>query len=172
LLHNALNPGSPEPLPFVLDDLTATTASAPKQNLLEVGDNYYLDRTFTLTSIPTALQDGRWIMSNNADKTINTINYLSFSVDAAQDVDIYIAYDDGATSLPTWMTDDPDADGPLGAFTDTGLLINTTDTSTPVLRLYKSYIPAGNPIPPLGGNLQGGATGANSNYVVIVVALP
>ena len=96
-------------------------------------------------------------MPANADSTNTSGTYLSFTVDRA--VDVYIAYDNGATLLPNWMT----------GFTNTGLLVSTTDPSTPDLRLYKKNFSAG--AITLGGNLQGSATGANSNYVAIVVAM-
>ena len=97
-------------------------------------------------------------MPANADSASTSSTYLSFSVDRT--VDVYIAYDNGATVLPDWMT----------GYTDTGLLLSSTDPSTPALRLYrKNFVPG---TITLGGNLQGSATGANSNYVAIVVAIP
>ncbi|VAW83691.1 hypothetical protein MNBD_GAMMA16-1403, partial [hydrothermal vent metagenome] len=157
LLYNALNLSSSMPLPFILDDLTVSTFSSPQQNLLEVGDQYYLDEAFSLASIPAALQDGRWIMSRNVDGTNTSASYLSFTVDQA--VDVYIAYDNNAMTLPDWLLD----------FSETGLLLSTTDPSTPDLHLYKKSFPTGTIT--LGGNLQGSATGANSNYVTIIVEM-
>ena len=154
LLYNAVNTTNPLPLPFVLDDLASNTATEPKQNLLEAGDEYYLDETFSLTGIPAALQNGRWIMPANADFSNNTSDYLSFALDRR--ADIYIAYDNGASALPGWMS----------GYIDTGLLVNTTDPLSPTLRLYTTSVPVGTVT--LGGNLQGAASGADSNYVAIV----
>ena len=156
LWHNFLNPASPVPLPFVLNGLAFSTGIAPQQNLIENGDMYYLDRSYTLSNIPALLDGGRWIMPENYDKNNTDANYLSFNTD--RPVNVYIAYDGGATALPDWMS----------GFTDAGETISTNDPASPILRLYvRSYTTAG--AITLGGNLQGSAAGADSNYVAIVV---
>ncbi|MBK8161665.1 MAG: SGNH/GDSL hydrolase family protein [Gammaproteobacteria bacterium] len=156
LWHNALNPGSALPLPFVLDNLsTSTTAPYLKQNLLENGDFYYVDKAYTLTSIPSILNNGRWIMTADADVGNASTGYLSFTVD--RPVTVYIAYDAGATSLPNWMS----------AYTMTGLTVGTSDLLAPTLNLYSRVYTAGTVT--LGGNMATGSNGALANYVVIVV---
>lgn len=155
LWHNFLNPTNPLSLPFVLDNMVASTGSALQQTLIEAGDRYYLDEVFTLTgSVPAALQNGRWVVSNNADLSATSGNYLSFDVDRS--VDIYVAYDANTTSLPTWMS----------SFSDTGLTLSTTDLTSPTLKLYVNSFPRG--AISLGGN-ESGATGANTNYIAVVV---
>jgi len=158
LWHNSLNPVNPVPLPFVLDNLTVTTTTAPQQNLIEDGDQYYRDEPFTLSNIPAVLNGGRWIMPANADRLDTSTNYLSFGADRA--VNVYIAYDAAATQLPDWMS----------GFTDTGNSVSTTDPAVPILRLYVQNFPSGGNIT-LGGNLQGAAAGAQSNYIAIVRAM-
>jgi len=138
--------------PFILDNIVPANY---QQNLLEAGDAYYIDRTYTLTSIPALLQNGIWIMTANADKSNSSDSYLSFTVD--RNVTIYVAYDPRATSLPNWM----------GGFTDTGRTLGVTDPGTSFLRLYRKNYPNGTVT--LGGNRAAGASGANSNYLVIVV---
>jgi lysophospholipase L1-like esterase len=156
LWHNALNPGSAVPMPFILDELNpSTTAPYLKQNLLEVGDTYYVDRTFTLTSIPSALSDGRWIMTADSDANNTSSSYISFSVD--RPVTVYIAYDAGASSLPDWMS----------SYSDTGLTLGTTDPDSPMLNVYGRSYSTGNVI--LGGNMAAGANGSDSHYLTIVV---
>ena len=144
------------PLPFVLDNvIPSTTSPYFKQNILEVGDKYYIDQDYTLTSIPNELAEGRWLMTTNGGKFNTSTNYVSFSVD--RPVTVYIAYDAGATTPPDWMS----------GFTDTGLSLLTSDPLSPTLTLFSQTFSSG-PIT-LGGNLQGAASGANSNYVPIVV---
>ena len=160
LWHNVLDPANSLPLPFILDDLIAGTGtgSVLQQNLIEAGDRYYLDETFTVSgSIPSVLLNGRWVVSNNADRGDTTGAYLSFNIDRL--TDIYVAYDASVAvaSLPTWMS----------GFADTGLTLGTTDSTTPILKLYLRSFPIG--AVSLGGNMQGGANGANANYVAIVV---
>ncbi|MGE3480676.1 MAG: putative Ig domain-containing protein [Gammaproteobacteria bacterium] len=156
LWHNALNPGSPVAVPFVLDDLSRSTVSPYlKQNLLENGDAYYVDRAFTLTSIPPQLNPGVWIMGADNDVGNTSTNYLSFSTDRATTV--YVAYDGGAATLPDWMS----------SFTPTGMTVGTTDPLSNTLNVYSRDYAAGTIT--LGGNQASGASGANSNYIVIVV---
>ncbi len=156
LWHNSLNPGSPVALPFVLNNLSRSTGSPYiKQNLLEVGDLYYRDKASTLASIPPVLNNGRWIMSVNAEAGNTSSNYISF--DADRSVTVYIAYDAGATSLPSWMS----------SFSPTGLTVETTDLLSPILKLYSRSYGAGTIT--LGGNMATGASGALSNYIAIVV---
>jgi lysophospholipase L1-like esterase len=158
LWHNALNPSAPVALPFVLDNLTpSTVAPYLKQTLVESGDNYYTDEpTYTITDdIPAALTNGRWILTDNANKANTSSNYVSFSVDRA--VTVYIAYDAGATALPAWMN----------GYINTGLTLQTTDPLSPVLNLYSKGFGVGSIT--LGGNMQSPAAGADSNYSAIVV---
>ena len=157
LWHNALNPSAPAALPFVLDNLSrSTVAPYLKQNLLELDDFYYVDGSYRLTSIPSVLANGRWIMTANADVGNTSSNYLTFNVD--RPVTVYVAYDAGAASRPTWM----------GAFTDTGLSVGTTNPAGTSMRLYSRTYNAGSIT--LGGNLAAGASGADANYIAIVVA--
>ncbi len=147
------------PLPFVLNNIVPSTVSPYfKQNILEVGDKYYTDQEYTLTAIPNELSDGRWLVTTNGGKFNTSTNYISFSVD--RPVTIYIAYDSGATTLPDWMA----------GFAETGLSVSTTDPLSPTLSLYSQNFSSG--AISLGGNLQGAASGANSNYVAIVVENP
>jgi hypothetical protein len=75
-------------------------------------------------------------------------------------VTVYVAYDgDAGVTAPDWLTTN---------YTNTGLTIQTTDPSSPILKVYSRSVAAG--AVSLGGNLATGASGANSNYLVIVVA--
>lgn len=155
LWHNAINPGNPVALPFVLNNLAPSTISPYlKQNLLEVGDVYYVDRTYTLNGIPAELSDGVWVMTANSDAGNTSASYISFNLDRAATV--YIAYDAGAAARPSWMN----------TYADTGLLLGTTDPFSPTLKLYSRSYTTGSVS--LGGNMAAGASGSNSNYLVIV----
>ncbi len=161
LWHNALT-GSTF-LPFIMEDIVPANY---KQNLIELGDKYYIDEAYTLINIldngiqldgiPAELMSGRWIMTANSDKNNSAINFLSFYADRA--VTVYVAYDSGAATLPNW----------LSTFKKTALQLSTTDPAAPLLDLYRADNMSGNIT--LGGNQATGASGAFSNYVVIVVA--
>ena len=144
-------------LPFLLEDLIPSRPSdypsTYKQNLLEIGNIYYIDRSYILTSIPDILKHGIWVMTANNDKYITSENHVSFFVD--RPCTVYIAYDSRATSLPDWM----------GDFNDTATVIETTDVD---FNVYSKPYVGGSTIQ-LGGNKAPGASGAGSNYIVIVV---
>ena len=139
---------------FIVEDLLPYTY---KQNLLEVGDQYYIDSSNTLTSIPSQLENGIWIMTADADKTNTSLNYLSFSVD--RNVTVYVAYDSTATSIPDWLNNN---------FTSSGFSVDVdTGGGSASLDVYQADYFPGNIV--LGGNLATGAIGASSNYIAIVV---
>jgi len=151
LWHNFLNPISPVAIPFILEDVSR---SIYKQNLIEVGDIFYIDEIHKITSVPPALINGRWIMTANSDANNTSTNFLSFTVD--RNVDVYIAYDSGTTP-PNWMN----------GYSVTGIQISTENPSAPTMDLYKASSGAGTIA--LGGNNAPGASGSNANYLVIVV---
>ena len=145
-------------LPFILGNLTPNNGSSPpnyKQNLIQVGSLYYVDRTFTITSIPSQLQGNEkvWIMTGNNDKSNTSTNFLSFSINKTSTV--YVAYDlTQATKPPTWLS---------SAFTKTSNTIGTTDVTFTV---YQKTFSAGTVT--LGGNRASGYSGNPSMYFVIV----
>lgn len=151
LWHNVLV-GAADPFQFTFIVLDNLTPLKYKQNLLEVGDEYYIDESFTLTDIPAVLDEGIWVMTANADRFNTSAAFLSFEVNRR--VTVYVAYDSVA-SPPTWLTND---------FTNTGLQIGTTNGS---LNLYSREYDGASPIT-LDGNRAGNGTGSR-NYIVVVV---
>jgi lysophospholipase L1-like esterase len=67
-------------------------AHGHKQNLLDEGDEYYVDESFTLTSIPAELHNGIWVTPANADNRNADPEYLHFDVGLIP-VSVYIAFD-------------------------------------------------------------------------------
>jgi hypothetical protein len=127
-----------------------------KQNLLEVGNAYYADQSYTLTgSIPAELTDGRWIMTRDEDRNLANSDYLTFTV--PQDSTLYVAFDADAT-LPGWMS---------GYTEVTGVTLSTDNTAVPNgMQLYRLDNVSG---PVTLGGADDATTGAAANYVVIVV---
>jgi lysophospholipase L1-like esterase/chitodextrinase len=165
LWHNALTGGGAAPFflgrlcdRLISSDCSAVAPTNHKQSLLQVGRNneYYIDETYTPSSIPAVLADGIWIMTANAERNNPAATYIRFTVD--RPVTVYVAYDAGAGSRPNWLANN---------FTDAGLNLKVTDPSSPTLHAYKKDYPVGTIS--LGGNLAPGASGADSNYVAIVV---
>lgn len=122
---------------------------------LVVGDTYYVDRSYTLTSIPSAYNGMCWIKTANDDKYSSGNDFLTFDVD--QDVTVYVAYDSRGTFS-----------NPGGGWTDTGDSVGTTDVS---LNLWSQAFTAGTISLP-GNTVMG--SGAGSMYVVLIqgVGLP
>jgi hypothetical protein len=147
-------------VPFVLENLSPVTY---KQNLLEVGNQYYIDLNYTLSSIPSELtgDDIVWVMTADSDGNNTSENYLSF--DIIENSTIYVAYDSRAISLPNWLVNN---------FTPVGAALGVTDLDVGTLNLYKYEANPINGTVVLGGNLAAGASfpaGTEAaNYVVIV----
>ncbi len=152
LWYSNLQGISPPQVPFILEDLVPLDY---QQNIMEPGDFYYTDeQQHLLQSIPTLLDDGIWIMTANQDASDTGSDTLSFQADRS--VTVHVLYDDGAASVPDWMA----------GFTDTGLTVPTTNPNTPLYHVYSHIFPSGTIT--LGGNMASGASGAQSNYVVVV----
>ncbi len=112
----------------------------------------YIDRGFTFLSVPAELQGSTYIKTANDDKARTDAQLLSFSVN--QNVTVYVAYDTRATARPQWMSD----------WTDTGLILGTSDVNR---KLYSKQFPVSTVA--LGANMATSASGAQSNYSVIIV---
>lgn len=128
-------------------------SSTFQRTTLAVGSLLFTDRTYTITSVPTTHLGAEQIRTPNGGKSSTLASgYLVFQVTTAATV--HVAYDQRAVNLPPW----------LSGFTATGETIGTNDTG---FRLYRRSYAAGASVN-LGGNLAGGASGAGSNYWVIV----
>jgi len=147
-------------LPFILQNLIPSIPgdypSTYKQNLLTEGNEYFIDRSYTLTSIPSVLTDGIWIMTANNDKFVTSADYISFNID--RQCKVYVAFDSRATSLPNWLN---------GNFTPTPYTIGVSDQYMNHFNVYEQTFFPGTVT--LGGNLASGSSGVGSNYIVIVV---
>ena len=124
---------------------------------VQVGDEYYIDRPYTVISIPADKTDLLWIKTANDDKMNSQEAFLSFSVNI--DADLYVGYDHRASSRPDWIADH---------FTDSGLQIEVSDTDASPMTLWVRPVQAGTVT--LGGNMAPGASGAGSMYVVLLGA--
>ncbi|MBN1932204.1 MAG: VWA domain-containing protein [Desulfobacterales bacterium] len=131
--------------------VTLTAPSGYIKGSLNVNSQYYVDRTYTITSQPNNFETYTAILTKNDDKSITDEQYIVLTLSSA--ATIYIAYDNRASSLPNW----------LQSFSATGDTIGTTDVT---LNLYAKAYSAGQVT--LGGNMSAGAAGTGSNYIVYV----
>ena len=139
-------------------EITITNLNRYQVATLSTGETYFLDRTFTLTQMPPFLEGSLGIKTENDDKAVTSPVWITFEVDIP--VEVYIAYDTRAISLPVWM------DG----FTETGDVIGVSDQAQIAAVLYKKTYQPGGVV--LGGNLTPPAAGAQSNYFVLVTPHP
>ncbi len=119
---------------------------------VQVGDTYYIDRTYSITAMPDELKGSLAIKTANNSKNSTEATLLTFTV--TQDATLYVAYDARATRFPDWLT---------ASFTKTGQVLQTTDTA---LMLWKREVAAGPVVLP--GNQFGNPVGTRSHYVVFV----
>jgi len=125
---------------------------------LQEGDEYYVDRTYTVSDIPGGHQGLLWIKTANDDKSNSDENFLSFTVN--QNATVYIGYDHRASSLPDWIS---------GHYAAVGDGVGVGDVSASPLMLYSRDVPAGQVV--LGGNMAAGASGAGSMYIILLRAI-
>ncbi len=122
------------------------------ENGISSGEAVYIDRLYTFTSVPQAMEGATYIRTANSDKSRTEADFLSFTL--TQDARVYVAYDTRASQLPQW----------LSGWTDNGEILGTTDIVN--RRVFFRDFAAGEVV--LGGNLAAGASGPESKYTVVV----
>lgn len=118
----------------------------------DINSEIFVDRSYYIQSQPAGFDEFRAIRTANNDKNSSASALITFSITSP--ATIYVAYDSRASSLPDWMD---------GSYTSTGSIVDTSDVN---FNLYSKEYPAGEVI--LGGNKNGGETGAGSNYFVYI----
>jgi hypothetical protein len=119
---------------------------------MAVGKRVFLDREFTFTEVPAALDGQEFLRLANDDKDIASPTFLTFTL--TDDANVYVLYDMRSTTLPGWLG--------VGGWTQEDYYVATDDVYRYV---YSKTFPAGKVR--LGGNAQLPMTGAQSNYVVV-----
>jgi hypothetical protein len=120
----------------------------------QVGALYYIDRSYTITSLSAGLNGGRLIRAANDDKIVTASSHLTFTVSAAATV--YVGFDKRASTVPTW----------LGGWTIVPETLAVTDSGASPMRIYSRSVSAGSMT--LGGNMAAGGSGGIAHYVVVV----
>ena len=144
---------------------SSSTSSPPTNNgvlssrfvesTLSGGVEYYTDRSYQVTGVPSLYSDMEMIMTPNDDRNrTDASGYLTFTM--PYNGRVYVAYDSRATRLPNWMS----------GFTYTGQTLRTSLASQPSLRVYSRTYSRG-AIVNLGANKAAGFSGGTvSNYIV------
>ncbi len=83
--------------------LAQLSKSSYQLQRMTVGDPYYIDRDYTIASVPSALEGLLWIRTANDDKTDRDTDFLTFTLN--QKSKIYAAFDAKIAALPKWVAD-------------------------------------------------------------------
>lgn len=121
---------------------------------LQQGDVMYGDRTFTITTLPTAYAGLDWIRSANDSKNATANPLVTFAV--AADADVFVAYNDAISTKSSWIT----------TWTDTGDNLVSSDGGL-VFSIYKATYAANSTVS-LGVNATG--SGSIDTYIVMAKA--
>ena len=121
---------------------------------LNVGDEYYVDRTYKINSIPEEMNGYLWIKTANNDRDMNDENFFSFQLNEA--TKIYVAYDSRALNYPNWLVND---------FYRVGKQVGVSEYADKLDLWVKECEPG---VISLGANLANGAQGVESMYVVLI----
>ncbi len=135
-----------------------STGRAYATTAAQQGALYYVDRSYTVSSLGAALAGGVLLRTANDDKAVAASSHLRFTVSGA--ATLYACYDKRATSNPSWLDD--------GTWTLTADVFGVSDGGASPMRVFRKSVAAGQVT--LGGNQAGGPTGASSNYVVVAVS--
>jgi hypothetical protein len=125
--------------------------------LLQEGENVYVDRGYTFTSVPDSLLNEEFIRTANDDKSSNgDAPFITFEVN--QNVTVCGGHDNRITNKPNWLT----------SFEDTGEDLQTDDPRSQGFSVFCRDFPSGSVA--LGGNHPAGVTmGDQSMYTVVVL---
>lgn len=134
---------------------TCTLSDKFELGMLDEGQTYYTDRTYTLTRVPSAYVGMEMITTPNEERNLATdTDYVTFEM--PNDGTVYVAYDSRASRVPEW----------LDGFTDTGDVLLTALSAQPSLKIYSRTYNQGKCVK-LGSNKAAGFSGdIISNYVV------
>lgn len=121
---------------------------------LNIGDKYYIDRNYTITTIPEEMNGYLWIKTANDDRNKMEENFLTFQL--SEKAKIYIAYDCRALNYPNWLVND---------FYRIGKHIGVSEY-VGKLDLWEKECDPG--IITLSGNIAEGTQGVESMYVVLI----
>ncbi len=133
-----------------------STGKAYSLSTAKAGALYYIDRSYTISSLGAALNGQPMIRTANDDKAVTASAHLRFTV--SRSATVYACCDKRATALPAWLKD--------GTWTAMAESVAVSDAGASPMRVYAKSVGAGQVT--LGGNHEGGNTGALSNYFVVV----
>jgi hypothetical protein len=122
---------------------------------LTEGMEFYTDRAYRLTSVPSFYEGMRAIITPNDERNrTDSSGYLTFTMPF--DGTVYVGYDSRATSEPNWMN----------SFLYTGDVLKTSLSTQPSLKIYSRSYNKGDKVDFGANKAPGFVGGAISNYIV------
>jgi pectate lyase len=121
---------------------------------IQVGDQFFGDRTYTIKSLPPVYAGSAWVRTAADSKAYTGATLASFKVGA--NAEVLVAFDDRVTSKPTWLS--------AGGWTDAGTDLVDSEATPVTFSLYKKVVAANSTVS-LGPN---GQSSGCLQYVVIV----
>jgi hypothetical protein len=129
---------------------------------IQGGSLFYLDRTYTISSLPEGFDGLWWVRTRNNDKNNAEESYIRLGL--GQPATVYVAFDPAAQQVPNWLGTDQ---GWTQTSREVGVTVLGNASS---LRLHTRPFSVG-PVT-LGGPLAAGYAGPpfpdNTNYVVLI----
>lgn len=126
-----------------------------EQKKMWEGEEYYTDRSYTLTDIPSKYTGMDMISTPNDERNRTEHNgYMRFKMTSAGYV--YVAFDRRAATLPDWMS----------GFEDTRDKISTSLSSQGYLNVYRKRFSSGICVDFGANKGPGSSGGTRSNYIV------
>jgi hypothetical protein len=111
---------------------TANAANWSLQTNLQVGNTVYGDRTYTVSSVPTALIGAAWVRPANASKTVTTNPLVTFTI--SKNATVYVSTDTRLGKRP-WMD---------ATWVDTSTTMTTSENGTTrTYEVFRKAFPAG-----------------------------
>lgn len=142
--------------------ITDLTPAGYQLARLEAGQKYYLDRSYTVATIPSGFDGLWWVRTRNNDKGNADASYIQ--VGLGQSAMVYVAFDSAAQQVPNWLQ-------PTQDWTDTGRVVTVSaNGNSGSLKIYTHPFKSGSVT--LGGPLATGYVGPaypdNTNYVMLI----
>jgi hypothetical protein len=134
---------------LVVGDTTNASKWSIQQNL-QVGNLCYIDRTYTMASIPTSLQGSQWLRPSAASKTSTANPLVSFTISGTMAVSVAV---DTRLGKRSWMD---------ASWVDSGTQIVDNESTPTHFEIFQKTFSAGTVS--LGPNV-----GSGSSYVQYLV---
>jgi hypothetical protein len=144
------------PADFTVTLDAVSTGKPCSLSTARVGALPYIDRSYTIGALGSALDGGVMVRTAMDDKYATSPAYLRLTVSAPATV--YACMDRRTADPPAWLED--------GSWTATASAISTSDGAASPMRVYARSVAAGSFS--TGGNHQGGDSGARANYFLVI----